>query len=134
MELVSLKTIKERLACAKSIKYFQSHFGNDEYTGNELLRIVKEKQLSPGCYNISWLLIHFECCRTNIVLDYLKSQNPGFFNIGLLIRYVNQYRTVDMIKYYKSFDPPLLDRQWIIQYCKIFKCENIKKFEEILEV
>lgn len=104
MNKVSIKYLEELRVCEKSLVWFKKHFGIKEYTIEELLDLIKEKNIIPDYVYVRWIIVLCEFAQTQQMMEYYTSLNPDYRDVRWFIVNCKFARTQTMIDYYLSLN------------------------------
>ena len=131
MNKISIEYLKKLKACEKGIYWFKDNFGNEEYTIDELLNLVKENDIVSRCQNVSWFIQECKSAQTQEMLDYYLSLKPNYEDVRWLIEKCKLAQTQEMIDYYLSLNPDYINVRWFIRNCEYAK--NNEKLQKYLD-
>ena len=122
---ISVKCLEKLNACQVGIDWFERNFGTKKYTIEELLEIVKEKNIIPDYRDVQWFIRNCEIAQTQFMIDYYLSLNPYFKNVSWLIINFKFAQTQQMIDYYLSLNPDYRDIRWFIIECEFAQTQSM---------
>ena len=125
MNKISVKYLKELNACEKGIAWFENSFRASEYTIEELLEIVKEKNIIPDYKCVSCIIRNCEFTQTQQMIDYYLLLNPDYKDVSWLISACEFAQTQEMIDYYLSLKPDYRDVRRIIEQCELAQTQQM---------